>query len=131
MFRSRKETLKARYNAARAQSMIGESFAGISEEFGDVGRAIQSAEDKTLEMRARAGAIDELIDNGALNALGERGDDLDRALADADATSDIEMEMQRLRTELSAPRPVRQIEAPKRNSFFITMFSSRKAQVRR
>ena len=106
MFRSRKETLKARYNAARAQSMIGESFAGISEEFGDVGRAIQSAEDKTLEMRARA-------------------------LADADATSDIEMEMQRLRTELSAPRPVRQIEAPKRNSFFTTMFSSRKAQVRR
>lgn len=131
MFRSRKETLKARYNAARAQSMIGESFAGISEEFGDVGRAIQSVEDKTLEMRARAGAIDELIFSGALSVLGERGDDLDRALADADAPSDIEMEMQRLRTELTAPRPVRQIEAPKQNNFFKSVFSARKARARR
>ena len=42
-FRTRKETLKATYNAAEAQTKSGEAFTGISEEFGDVGLAIQRA----------------------------------------------------------------------------------------
>ena len=46
-FRTRKETIKATYTAAEAQTRIGEAFSGISEEMGDVGMAIQRAEDKT------------------------------------------------------------------------------------
>ncbi|MCW2819788.1 MAG: PspA/IM30 family protein, partial [Marmoricola sp.] len=65
-FRTRKETIKASYTAAEAQTRINEAFSGISEEMGDVGRAIQRAEDKTLQMQARAGAVDELIASGAL-----------------------------------------------------------------
>ena len=34
---------------------------------GDVGLAIQRAEDKTAQMQARAGAIDELLASGALD----------------------------------------------------------------
>ena len=34
---------------------------------GDVGMAIQRAEDKTAQMQARAGAIDELLASGALD----------------------------------------------------------------
>ncbi|MDN5910114.1 MAG: PspA/IM30 family protein, partial [Brevibacterium sp.] len=60
-FRTRKETIKATYNAAEAQSKIGEAFSGISEELGDVGLAVQRAEDKTASLQARAGAVDELI----------------------------------------------------------------------
>ena len=46
-FRTRKETIKATYSAAEAQTRINEAFSGISEEMGDVGMAIQRAEDKT------------------------------------------------------------------------------------
>src|SRR4029078_11640518 len=63
-FRTRKETIKATYTAAEAQSKINKAVSGIAEEMGDVGMAIQRAEDKTAQMQARAGAIDELIASG-------------------------------------------------------------------
>ena len=66
-FRTKKETIKATYTAAEAQTRINEAFSGISEEMGDVGLAIQRAEDKTAQMQARAGAIDELLASGALD----------------------------------------------------------------
>ena len=66
-FRTKKETIKATYTAAQAQTRIGEAFSGISEEMGDVGLAIQRAEDKTAQLQARAGAIDELLASGALD----------------------------------------------------------------
>ena len=70
-FRVRKETIKATYTAAEATTRINEVFTGISEEMSDVGLAIQRAEDKTEQMKARAGAIDELMASGALtDALG-------------------------------------------------------------
>ena len=50
-FRTRKETIKATYTAAQAQTQISEAFTGISEEMGDVGLAIQRAEDKTANCR--------------------------------------------------------------------------------
>src|SRR5207245_2583695 len=64
-FRTRKETIKATYTAAEAQTRINEAFTGISEEMGDVGMAVQRAEDKTAQMQARAGAIAEVMGSGA------------------------------------------------------------------
>ena len=66
-FRTKKETIKATYSAAEAQTKINEAFSGISEELGDVGMAIQRAEDKTAQMQARGQAIDELLASGALD----------------------------------------------------------------
>ena len=66
-FRTKKETLKASYTAAEAQTSINEAFSGISEEMGDVGMAVERAENKTAEMQARASAVDELIASGALS----------------------------------------------------------------
>src|ERR1051325_7642063 len=66
-FRTRKETIKATYTAAEAQTRSNEAFSVTSEEMGDVGMAIQRAEDKTAQMQARAGAIDELMASGALD----------------------------------------------------------------
>jgi len=63
-FRTRKETIKATYTAAEAQTRINEAFSGLGDELGDVGQAIQRAEDETAQMQARAGAIDELIASG-------------------------------------------------------------------
>ena len=50
-FRTRKETIKAAYTAADAETRIGEAVTGISEEMGDVGMAIQRAQDKTERCR--------------------------------------------------------------------------------
>jgi phage shock protein A len=63
-FRTRKETIKAAYTAAEAQTRIGEAVSGISEEMGDIGVASQRAQDKTEQMQARAGALDELLASG-------------------------------------------------------------------
>src|SRR5271154_5486540 len=102
-FRTRKETLKATYTAAEAQTRINEAFTGISEEMGDVGQAIQRAEDKTAQMQARAGAIDELLASGALDdALGGHRDDIQSELDAISAGSDVESELSRLRGEIAS-----------------------------
>jgi phage shock protein A len=98
-FRTKKETIKATYTAAEAQTRINEAFSGISEEMGDVGMAVQRAEDKTAQMQARAGAIDELISSGALDdvtAVGQ-GDDIARELEAMSSHSDVEAELAALK----------------------------------
>ena len=105
-FRTRKETIKATYTAAEAQTRINEAFSGISEEMGDVGMAIQRAEDKTAQMQARAGAIDELMASGALDdAVGGRRDDIQNELDMMSASSDVENELSRLKGEITAGAP--------------------------
>ena len=102
-FRTRKETIKATYTAAEAQTRINEAFTGISEEMGDVGLAIQRAEDKTAQMRARAGAIDELMASGALDDMvSGPHDDIQAELDSMRGGQDIELELQRLRGEIGA-----------------------------
>jgi len=113
-FRTRKETIKAQYTAAEAQTKIGEAFSGISEDMADVGMAMDRAENKVQTMQARAGAIDELLESGALDDLsGTRGDDIDRELAQLSATSGVDSELARMKAELgtgSAPPAAEQIE---------------------
>ena len=111
-FRTRKETIKATYTAAEAQTKINEAFSGISEEMGDVGLAIQRAEDKTATMQARAGAIDELLASGALeDASGQPNDDISRELAALSAGSDVDAELARMRGELESGGAPKAIDA--------------------
>jgi phage shock protein A len=112
-FRTRKETIKATYTAAEAQTKIGEAFSGISEEMGDVGLAVQRAEDKTQQMQARAGAIDDLLASGALeDASGGAKDDITAELERMSSQSDVELELSRLKGELGAGKAPEAIEAP-------------------
>jgi phage shock protein A len=98
-FRTRKETIKATYTAAEAQTRINEAVSGIGEEMGDVGLAIQRAEDKTAQMQARASAVDELISSGALEDASSlnRGDDITRELEAMSSQADVEQELARLK----------------------------------
>jgi phage shock protein A len=111
-FRTRKETIKATYTAAEAQTRINEAFTGISEEMGDVGLAIQRAEDKTEQMKARAGALDELMASGAIDDVvsGPR-DDIQLELDRMGASHDVDAELARLKGELGQGSAPRQIEA--------------------
>jgi phage shock protein A len=101
-FRTKKETIKATYTAAEAQTRINEAFSGISEEMGDVGLAVQRAEDKTQELQARAGAIDELLASGALDDVsGTSKDDIQAELDRLSGGTDVELELQRMKAELA------------------------------
>jgi phage shock protein A len=111
-FRTQKETIKAKYTAAEAQTRINEAFSGISEEMGDVGMAVQRAEDKTAQMQARAGAIDELIASGALDDASSlnRGDDISRELEAMSSQSDVEAELAALKAGTSSTSQPQAIE---------------------
>src|SRR6478736_843211 len=98
-FRIRKETIKATYTAAEAETRVGEAVSGISEEMSDVGLAMQRAEDKTAQLQARAGAIDELLASGALeDATGSTKDDIQAELDRMSSASGVDAELARLKT---------------------------------
>jgi len=105
-FRTRKETIKATYTAAEAETKICEAVSGISEEMGDVGLAMQRAQDKTQQMQARAGAVDELLASGALDDVtagpGSGGDDIQRELDALSAGTDVDAELAKLKGALPA-----------------------------
>jgi phage shock protein A len=104
-FRTQKETIKASYSAAEAQVRINEAFTGISNELGDVGLAIQRAEDRTAQMQARAGAMEELMATGALEVPGGK-DSLTAELERMAADSAVENDLAALKAELSGgPAP--------------------------
>lgn len=102
-FRTRKETIKATYAAAEAQNKIGEAFSGIGKEMGDVGRAVQRAQEKTTQLHARAVAIDELLASGALeDTSGTPTDDIQHELDQLSSRTDVELELTRIKRALSS-----------------------------
>lgn len=109
-FRTRKETIKATYSAAEAQVRINEAMSGVGEEMGDVGLAVQRAEERTAQMQARAGAIDELLASGALDDVSRPGgsDDISRELDALSSTVDVESEL----AALKAGKGPEALEAP-------------------
>jgi phage shock protein A len=111
-FRSRKETIKAQYTAAQAQVRIGEAVHGLSEEMADMGLAIERAESKTEQMRARAIAIDELAESGTLTDLsGTGGDNLSAELRQLSASQNVDLELESLKKRLNSGQPPKQLEA--------------------
>jgi phage shock protein A len=102
-FRSEKEVIKAQYSAAEAQVRIGEAATGIGEQMADTGLAIQRAKDKTEQMQARAGAVEELIEAGTLEdfTAGDQSQ-LDRELAQISAGQQVDAELERLKAEVGA-----------------------------
>jgi phage shock protein A len=104
-FRTQKEVIKAQYSAAEAQVRIGEAASGIGEEMADVGLAIQRAKDKTEQMQARAAAVEELTEAGALEDFTATGDDIDRELAALSAGTQVEDELAKMKAELGSGAP--------------------------
>ncbi|GAA2498500.1 PspA/IM30 family protein [Streptomyces gobitricini] len=114
-FRTRKETIKATYTAAEAQTRITEAVTGIGEEMGDVGLAMQRAQDRTEQLQARAGALDELMASGALEdttlAAGGR-DDIQAELERVTGGQDVELELARMKAQLPAGPAAEAVEGP-------------------
>jgi phage shock protein A len=104
-FRSKKEVIKAQYSAAEAQVRISEAATGVGEQMADLGLAMQRAMDKTEQMRARAGAVQELEAAGTfedLTQLGSGEDDIDRQLRQLSSGTAVDAEMAKMKAELGA-----------------------------
>jgi phage shock protein A len=104
-FRTKKEVIKAQYSAAEAQVKIGESATGLSEEMADVGMAIDRAEDKTKKLRARADAIDELVQAGTLEDYTGESDMLDRQLGNIQIQQNVDTELSAMKKQLGTTQP--------------------------
>src|ERR1017187_2521636 len=105
-FRTQKETLKAQYTAASAMTSVNESVAGISTTLGDSGAALQRAQDKIATMQSRAGALDELLQSGVLEDVGDDTDDIQKELDEAGTAADVDHQLAALKAEVgpaSAP----------------------------
>jgi phage shock protein A len=99
-FRSKKEVIKAQYSAAEAQVRIKESVTGVSEEMANVGMAMSRAEDKTEKMKAKAQALDEMIDSGVLTDYTNKGGDIiERELEKVSVTASVDEELEKLKAE--------------------------------
>jgi phage shock protein A len=82
---------------------IGEAATGIGEQMADTGLAIQRAREKTEQMQARAGAIEELVESGTLEDFtGGDSTALDRELAQLQTGTQVDQELARLKGELGA-----------------------------
>lgn len=98
-FKSKKEVIKAQYSAAEAQVRIKESVSGISEEMTDVGIAMNRAEDKTEKMKAKAQALDEMIDSGVLTDYTSNKDDINKELEKITVKDSVEEELAKLKAQ--------------------------------
>ncbi len=98
-FRSKKEVIKAKYSAAQAQVRIKENVTGISEEMTDIGMALHKAEDKTEKMRAKSGALDEMINSGVLTDYTTEKDTIEKELEEVTIKGSVEEELAKLKAE--------------------------------
>jgi phage shock protein A len=104
-FRTKKEVIKAQYSAAEAQVRISEAANGVGEQMADLGLAIQRAQDKTENMKARADAVGELEAAGTfedLTALGDGQDDIDRQLSQLTSGAQVDDELAKMKAELGS-----------------------------
>lgn len=106
-FRSQKESLAAGYTAAQAQGQIGLALAGLDEELGDVGFAVQRAREHTEAAQAQAGALEELAALGSASGGGlSPGDAAQRTLDQLAGTGEVDVELARLKGAQALPGPL-------------------------
>jgi phage shock protein A len=103
-FCTEKETIKARYSAARAKVGIQEATTGLGKEMDYVGYAVRMAEEKTREMQARSEALDELVQCGAIEDVLGGGDLVERELCKARNEQAVKVELEKIRAGKAGAR---------------------------
>lgn len=111
-FRTQKEMVKTQYSAAQAQVRIQESVTGISEEMSDVNLAVERAQDKVLQMQARANAMDELMAQGTLQEIGAPSDPIERQIQAMHTKSAVDDELASLKAQMNLPAAQEQAQLP-------------------
>jgi phage shock protein A len=109
-FRTQKEVIKAQYSAAEAQVRISEAASGIGENMQDVGMAVERAKDKTQQMQARANAVEELTQSGALDDFTSSSDDIDRQLREISQGTQVDDELAKMKAEVGPGEAPKQLD---------------------
>jgi phage shock protein A len=84
-FKSKKEVIKAQYSAAEAQVRIG--------------MALNKAEEKTEKMKAKSGALDEMISSGVLTDYTTGKDNIEKELEQITLKGSVDEELAKLKAE--------------------------------
>jgi phage shock protein A len=103
-FRGQRETMKAQYTAAKASTQAMEGVTGLSEQMADVSLMIDRAQGKVADMQARAAAVGQLAESGALDALGP-GDDLETRLKIGQVDSEVDRQLLEMKRQLALDAP--------------------------
>lgn len=106
-FKTKKEVIKAQYSAAEAQVRIKENITGISEEFNDLGNMMGRVEEKTENMKAKAQALDEMIDTGTLTDFASsypstKDADIESQLDRISSSYEVKEELKKMKNDLQA-----------------------------
>jgi phage shock protein A len=100
-FRVQKEVMKSSYNAAQAQVKVSESLTGLGTTIGGVGDTLRRADDKVAGMRAKADAMEGLIESGVLSDPLDNRSTADRELAALRVGGAIDNDLEKLKAELA------------------------------
>ncbi len=93
---SKKKELIATNKAADAQLDVKEIMTGVSDDITDITDRIERAENKIAEKSARISAMDELVETGGLDTLGNT-DKIDKELKSIQRQSKIKEELKALK----------------------------------
>ena len=102
-FKTRRESMSARYTAAQAQVKINESLTGVGGELAELSMAVGRAEEKTERMAARASALDALIDSGTLSMPMGGGDSVEAELRKIASSRAVDDELAALKASIKKP----------------------------
>jgi phage shock protein A len=102
-FRGQRETMKAQYTAAKASTQAMEGVTGLSEQMADVSLMIDRAQGKVADMQARAAAVGQLAESGALDSLGPG--DLEARLKISQADSEVDRQLLEMKRQLALDAP--------------------------
>jgi phage shock protein A len=97
---TREELTAARFGGADAEVQVKEALTGVTRELADLGVALQAAEEKTEYMRARASAIDTLIEDGILELPALRGSGLSH-VSQFEISQAVEKRLESLKREVN------------------------------
>lgn len=103
LFRSKKEELKAAYEASQAELKVKETITSVGTEAAEVSQIISRAKSRIEDMQARVAAIDELVGEGVVSDVfaSSGKDETDRQLDRLSNAAAVEAELLRLKAELA------------------------------
>lgn len=93
-----KEIRKAQYDAAQARVRVGECLTGVSKVMTESFAALERADDQIADLKARAGALDELLASGRLDAWGP--DSFQTQIEAAERESQVNAELAQIKEQL-------------------------------
>jgi len=101
--RTGKETLKAQYGAAKATVRAGEAVVGLGKDHEEIQLLLDRTREKMLQTQARAEALTELMQSGALGMDASGVEGIEEQLQTGALPSKVEVRIAELKQDLGLP----------------------------